>query len=773
MYVIPPKKVTASWLEKNNFPLQPLYVVWKVTEDGKKPPFIPKSTSKGKLLTGQKAISLAHKHKGGIGIVIDERSSVIGIDVDKATLDEPRIKKLLQLKKTYIEESPSGQENGSFHLFYTVPQEEKLLLRPKTKVQTLIGQIELFVSSGNYLTLTGQTVNRQPVQEISALDLLKIFPEAQAEESKTITDTFGSLDLAVQRAEALSALRTVPFKRWVQNVPVTENHVMVKYVCKLKGWSHYDYWLYGLMSLYTVGIAAGRLSNAYAAAAAWSQKDPVKWDQAAFDSTWESLSTEGISLKTYVWYYKNTIPQWEAYAKRSSAPAPTPIAENFKIWASIIGAKVLTDPVSQAQIIIGDGLPPFNISLLEDNKSELAILRSLAQFKFAGLEKDNVVKTVYNSLMTEPSFIHSSGQSFIGKWALSKPWDGKDRIQWLIDKVFKFDTESEQLKLLYASMIRKWFWAITKTFDPSTVSNKHLHDGQEGLLILASSLGRVGKTDFGRYLVPQEAPSLYVVKSPDKVKGFDNDRDFIETIHNKLIVCLDEVNKVLTQHSVETLKEFVTASTMWYRKAWGVGQEKVQRTFGVYATTNHESLILPRDGGARRFWWIQIRSINIGLMAKKLDPQQLWAQAHYEMVEAAKKNPYGFPPWVLSEEESALQMQQLGVFRARNNLEEWLYDIFITDREIILRYLKNKNPDIPILRPKALRDAMYLLGIPTKFLDNVRAFNQTLANFLVDVMPAEFKVKQKVFQHGIWKSGARGEKHWILPPVSEEYFEKD
>jgi len=187
----------------------------------------------------------------------------------------------------------------------------------------------------------------------------------------------------------------------------------------------------------------------------------------------------------------------------------------------------------------------------------------------------------------------------------SRPWDGIPRIEQFAAQIttpHPYETRE---------YLRKWLI--------QAVAAVYLREGLSaaGMLVLAGPQG-IGKTMLIRMLASMVADSFLEGATLDP-----SNKDSVMTIASHWIVELGELDATFRKSDLAQLKAFITKRLDKFRRPYAKKDSEFPRRT-VMAGTVNEAEFLYDTTGNRRFWVIQVNTINID---NAIDIQQLWAEA--------------------------------------------------------------------------------------------------------------------------------------------------
>jgi len=211
-------------------------------------------------------------------------------------------------------------------------------------------------------------------------------------------------------------------------------------------------------------------------------------------------------------------------------------------------------------------------------------------------------------------------------WITSKPWDGVERIQQLLDTVQVHDDATLKDRLVYRWLLS----AVAALFKPFGFTS-------HGVLVFTGEQGQ-GKTSWVKSLAPAEMGVVLEGATLDP-----NNKDTVVNAVSHWLVELGELDATFRKSDIARLKSFVTQGVDKLRRPYDRIESEYPRRTVFFASVN-EGRYLVDDTGNRRWWTVPVNSINY---THGLDMQQVWAEllTHYEA---------GEQHWLTSTEQAAL-----------------------------------------------------------------------------------------------------------------------
>lgn len=200
----------------------------------------------------------------------------------------------------------------------------------------------------------------------------------------------------------------------------------------------------------------------------------------------------------------------------------------------------------------------------------------------------------------------------VADWIRSRPWDGVDRTEALLESLTMAPDSNRALAL---RMLRTWLATAARA---ALVPSDAQHGiAAQGILVLQGRQG-TRKSSWVMSLVP---PNSGWAK--ESVLLDPSDRDSVQRATEFWLVELGELDATFRKADIAALKAHITASTDTYRRAYAAASETVPRRT-IYAATVNDQTFLVDETGSRRFWVLAVLACNPD---HGIDLQQLWAQA--------------------------------------------------------------------------------------------------------------------------------------------------
>lgn len=729
-------------------------------------------------LTLSQAVSKSTENDNtiGIGLVCNDEHQYIALDIDGVKNSHSQLAAFLAAHPTYQEHSPSGKPGRTRLLYKVFSCDQKSRLRAKATIvpEYQTNEIELYSSSGNYITLTGQCCSKEKeIQFIDVDDFLTFWPEFSVSHvsQAQILQFPGTVISPKDRATL------IPGRIWTETVSCDRDNKVVKKFMGQEGYAYYDYWLLGLMSLHaTFGEIEG-----FKYANDWSMTS-ADYNKADLEETWRSLGqhvdAKGITSRTYMkLFYKFTII-WPVPYMSKGKPTSMPIhfeLSNFKTFLIYIGLTPQIDDITKNIFLDGSDLalfPKYYNSnthargILSGDLSRLAyrLKEEAEHYKFR--PSVALVKTHLRDItegLNETDYVNR-----FAKDIEKHTWDGVDRLKVISTNIIQRNPDFEAPTQEFQDMlVKKWCLSLARHFWPEELRDYgFVKSSSEGMLVLSGKKGGTGKSSFGMRMFPEEWQHLHIQVDP-KFSSLNENKDYKMKTSTKIIVDYDEAERILGPNDMAAFKTEITSTHDTYRPPYGTDTKTIKRKYSHLASTNLESLTVPRDG-ARRVWWLNIKYIDTYAL-DKMDKYQIWAQIRHELATSSSV----IAPWLLTSEEIKILERQLKDCRNETSnfltLEE-AYDFADED------YVNGIIDFGPNLSSLSLTDLSKQIVNKTKTLKainrdlnqsgNLAALKHAVKDFLSTYAPDKVTIGRKVIKKGIFNYNGRSS--YYMPPLIQD-----
>lgn len=195
-------------------------------------------------------------------------------------------------------------------------------------------------------------------------------------------------------------------------------------------------------------------------------------------------------------------------------------------------------------------------------------------------------------------------------------WDGENHIQRLTSFVKTTDAEPFQIHF-EKWLTRSVFCALKRGY-----INKQC-------FVFYNTKQNSGKTSFLRFLIPPSLEKYYT-------EDIGVDKDGLIALCKNFIINIDELS-VMSKTDVNILKAFISKNTVNARLPYDRKSSLMYRTSSFCGSTNRSDFLTDETGSVR---WIifEVLEIDFGY-SKKININQVWAQAYHNAFERKNYNP--------------------------------------------------------------------------------------------------------------------------------------
>lgn len=219
----------------------------------------------------------------------------------------------------------------------------------------------------------------------------------------------------------------------------------------------------------------------------------------------------------------------------------------------------------------------------------------------------------------------------VADWIMSKPWDGRDRLQSFYETLVEREDFPRPLKEV---LMHRWMIsAVAAALKPQGFYCR-------GILTLQGPQS-IGKTSWIRALISDPFLRERLLKLDHHLDA--SNKDSLITAVTHWIVEIGELDSSLKK-DVARLKGFITSDRDKLRRPYARSDSEYQRRTVFCASVNDHAFLVDATGNTR-FWTIPVTKINY---QHDIDMQQLWAQV-------AVDYDNGEPWWLTSAEEGCLE----------------------------------------------------------------------------------------------------------------------
>ncbi len=636
----------------------------------------------------QQALS-SDKHNT-LGLVFNPSHRYIALDVDGVNPHTtPSLYAFLKEHPTYQEYSPSGKPHRTRLIYQLFSLDDKTLLKPKTKVipsdqtQSNPAEIELFSSSNNYTTLTGQETkdSTHNISLISTTDLIQHFPKFKAQSQ--VIPINEEVKEKLQQDSRVASL--VPAKTWINTVPLHRDDSSLNQIIDRHQLTYYEFWLQGIMCIHS---AWGTITG-FQYADEWSQKSDADYDQGELKEKWDSFDDKKeskVTRATYQWIFSLFSIDWPVTSGIKVQKPKVTELDNFKAFLTHQGLTIDRDAISLTYFLSGqaatDVYPRYyntkaqSFSVVGADVSRLAArlqtVGSNYQYRPSHANIEEFMKTIIAQKFPEEYTNRFADE--IATRPHYDPHSEPDYFTLMSRSIIQRNPENEHpTKEFHDLLVRKWLLSLGRSFWPNELSRPfHRDSSAEGILILSdkSITGGINKSSLGIRLFPKEWQHLYAQTYPGRV-GKDNQKEYLQETIKSCLVDWDEVDAVIGKSiNNATLKSLITSKADSLRLPYDRDYILYPRRYSLIASTNKADLLLPEEG-VRRFWWLNVNYIDTYKL-DTWDMYNLWRQIRYELshYDTTPMN----APWTLTNEEKKYLESYLSDHRSTSSLKEYLLD---------------------------------------------------------------------------------------------------
>lgn len=264
-----------------------------------------------------------------------------------------------------------------------------------------------------------------------------------------------------------------------------------------------------------------------------------------------------------------------------------------------------------------------NIGIHPDTEEENNIIYLESEASRWKMPKSNIGRYIY--YIASSNYYHPAQL-----WIESKPWDGVDRFEALVDTI-KTDVPREVVHMY----LRKWCVGAIAAIYKSSYETEWA--GVEGVLIFMGSEG-IGKGKWLRSLTKGCPEKVY----SDGLALDTSNKDSLIEATRYWISELGEMDGIFRKSERASMKNFLTRSKDTIRLPYAKTHTDYARRSVFVGTVNEKQFL--QDDDNRRYWVIEVNGFDHD---HDIDMQQLWAQMK-TVYEA------GEPYWLHTPEEKEL-----------------------------------------------------------------------------------------------------------------------
>ena len=271
----------------------------------------------------------------------------------------------------------------------------------------------------------------------------------------------------------------------------------------------------------------------------------------------------------------------------------------------------------------------------------------------------------------------------VKEWIESKPWDGKQRLDLLLETV---DAEDNNLKNI---LMKRWLLSCV------AVACSPRGAASEGILVFVGKQA-LGKTMWMKSLAPNPEWLLEGATLNPASK------DSVKQCVSYWLCELGELASTFKKADVDMLKAFITKGDDELRLPYDRTWSRYSRRTAFYGSVNEPQFLVDSTGN-RRFWVVRAKSIDF---RHGLNMQQVWAEVKETMFDRGEQ-------WFLTSEERQMLQESNELFRTQSAVED-----------LILEHVRFDSQDTKSVQMTSLlRD----LGIPQPRMNDIKEAARVLS----------------------------------------------
>lgn len=592
------------------------------------------------------------------------------------------------LTHSYAEVSPSGL---GLHLFFTLEGKDQYKeASKKSRSQEFAGQVSL---QNAFMTVTGIPLHGC-ASEISALtpaDLEEVF-DFRVRQEKTSDIVFPEIT-RVTKEEVCTALAAIPLG--------AEQEKTVLLWEKLTGrkYEHYDFWITVGMALHDYGLKTQQAAFMYALWLDWSRGDAecFKGEQ-DIETKWRSFNanSSGVTVGTILALGKKLVFKYPKplYRKGKATDFPDTVEyDNFSYLMKYYGLEIWEDDAfyisgSDEEVnkkffgkckspLMKKYYGPYNLKEIESFCLVLCQASGWKNYSSASqltniwinhtLKPLDLFKEWIDTPFEELPDKVKSIKMLDGTTVLASSFNCNSSVEYLF-ACLNTRHRSEQERVLYASMFKKWLMQIIKFREDYVLELPFVDNG--GMLILSGEENTY-KSTFCKLLMPLHLDSVRKeINTP--LVGDKAVRDFLRYFSTKSIVQMDEFESIMDTTS-SFCKNLLSGNDPSFVDIYGTKEVKRVRKAVVIGTTNKEKMPMNEEG-SRRIWFIPVGQIDT-ISARKINLHKLYNDLR---IEFRKLFSLGQMPWLLTQDEITLLNKLNGKIALGSDLSIALEEIYPT-----------------------------------------------------------------------------------------------
>lgn len=281
---------------------------------------------------------------------------------------------------------------------------------------------------------------------------------------------------------------------------------------------------------------------------------------------------------------------------------PKATIENVEALCARLGCVIRYNVINKRQEILRDEWMQYAKT---DNADSTLLTR--LQSECARVDLPYGLSTVKGYVCAIADQIHYNP---VQSWIDERPWDGRSRVQELVDT---FKTTAGFDAALKYLMIRKWLvQAVAVACSPVPIQVR-------GVLVVVGDQ-YIGKSRWLKTLVPGREELVVLGRMVDP-----RDKDTIKTAISHWIFELGELDATFKRSDISSLKAFISQDEDTFRLPYAASDSKFQRRSVAFASVNGDNFLHDTTGNTR-WWCIPVERMDC---EHGIDMQQLWAEIHH------------------------------------------------------------------------------------------------------------------------------------------------
>jgi len=583
----------------------------------------------------------------GVGFAYSNHHPVLCIDIDADTPDNNLLIKSLD---SYTEISPSGKGYHVMVMCESLQVKEQLSRTFGTGKRDHNNKRDLFVSSG-YTTLTGlfstQYPNK-PIRTIPTTELIQTLSkyflpqQSQIDQSEAeALERFANMpkqDHTIAPARAKQPLKP---KSSGDNLSVAQVKALLNQINVSNLTSDIFTRLYrnelavldpdeteeAREPWLIVGQAihhnfGGQLEGYYLWDS-WSQRGS-KYDSTSCTATWESFKTSKpgapVTIAALIKLVKAQQPQ---FPDKTAKGVLKGTLANFYTYIEFYKFQLFHNEITkECQVTVPKEIltkwkvhklaPGQTLSMSEICEFMLSDLLVLgfpqAAYSNQKLKRITTAMSKVNSYNPIREYFETCGAA----------WDGKDRINDLVNTLTFTTLADREYRDAYTMFIRKWLIQVA-----AAACHRASHPVRLNRVIIFSGPQDIGKTRWVESLFPQELRKYCMADKEIRLSSFRSDSvKLTMELGNTLICNINEIDRLFKQANFSDFKSFLDQTVDRIVLPYGDAPTEMSRRTVFIGSTNLDSFLKDQTGN-RRFEIISCIKMDF---RHQIDINQLWGQ---------------------------------------------------------------------------------------------------------------------------------------------------